>query len=1187
MKIAQLFKKDIYRHIDGVIKAEDGAVLRNELEEFVITDEIRSNLEVFFENYNEGNSNGAWISGFFGSGKSHLLKILAAVLENKEVDGRMAAEIFLGHCEGNEDCVLLKGLVEKAIHSPSKSILFNIGQQADATGRADRKDTILPAFLQVFNAHCGYCEQNPAVAAFERQLDEEEGHLEAFGAKFKELTGKDWKTHGRTRVMRYGKQIDEAYASVTGTTATDVIGRYIGQDFSVSDFSRLVKDYIDKQGPGFKLNFFVDEVGQYVANNTPLMLTLQSIAETLNTTCKNASWLIVTSQSNVSDVVGEMNDSQGNDFSRIIGRFQTKIQLSSKNVGEVIRARLLEKESTYVPDVAKIYDGFSGDMASIYDFADGMRKYRSFADCDDFVSLYPFVPYQFDLFRSAMIELSNHDAFTGRFQAVGERSTLEVCQIALKKLDESGRVGSMIPFDLWFDGIEASIKPNIKNQVHVAENQLHNLSDEMKKLAVRVLKVLLIVKYVRGDYVASPRNICSLLIEDLSVNFAQLLADVKKVLGTLESESYVQRVGENYEYLTDSEKDLDSEIKRIVVDQNDVTDLLKGILFAGVIHGRKITTANKQSYAFTQMLDNAVVGRPDGDLTVHFITPVNPDAGDVATIIQNAFGKDELTVVLKPDPAVLADIQNYLKTTKYLAQNPPMSQTDTALRNLLESRQTHKGAILKRVEVSVKDMISTAKMLVKGVEITPRATDPSSRVIEGFSDLAEKVYSYYRMVEDMSSFTEADVPRFLKSDPQLPGIADESEAERELVSFISMNSKIGVTTTMKVLLDKFEKKPYGWPLMTVECLVAKLIAKGRLEVSQGGDAVEPSQLAAALRNTRAHETLVLQPQSLITPQQIRKLKDFAKDFFSAPVAETEAKQVALSVHSRLTHELAAWNEVAARSGEFPFVVGLAPIMEKVRSITAKPAMNLYSAEEASDYDALLTMKEEDADRIISIVKGPQGATFKDAREFAHREEANFRKVQEWGDDWPNAFSRFEKLSELVESPSVYKSAGMVQITGLLRDLKTDLATALAKARKDASSRVADKASAIKAMSEYDKASEAVRAEVDSAVERVNGAISSEQLISSIQGAADVFVTRTYIDLMNKIVVSAQPPQKPAGGGDSPTPPPQAPKVVSYSSVARGYSRQMISSKGEIDDYLAFLRGKLETAISEGKRIAFN
>ena len=95
-------------------------------------------------------------------------------------------------CEGKEELTLLKGLVERAVRTPSKSILFNIGRQADAMGRADRKDAILPAFLQVFNAQCCYCEQNPAVAQFERELDEEAGHLAAFEAKFNELTGKDW-----------------------------------------------------------------------------------------------------------------------------------------------------------------------------------------------------------------------------------------------------------------------------------------------------------------------------------------------------------------------------------------------------------------------------------------------------------------------------------------------------------------------------------------------------------------------------------------------------------------------------------------------------------------------------------------------------------------------------------------------------------------------------------------------------------------------------------------------------------------------------------------------------------------------------------------------------------------------------------------------------------------------------------
>ena len=1185
MNIAQLFKKDINRHIEGVIKAEDAAVLKNELEEFVITDEIRSYLETFFENYNEGNSNGAWISGFFGSGKSHLLKILAAVIENREVGGKRAADIFVSLCEGKDELTLLKGLVERAVRTPSKSILFNIGRQADATGRADRKDTILPAFLQVFNAHCGYCEQNPAVAQFERELDEEPGHFDAFAAKFQELTGKDWKTNGRTRVTRYGAKIDEAYAAVTGSSATDIIGRYVDRDFSVDDFARLVKAYIDKQAPGFRLNFFVDEIGQYVANNTPLMLTLQSIAEALNTVCRNASWLVVTSQSNVSDVVGEMNANQGNDFSRIIGRFTTKIQLSSKNVGEVIRARLLEKDSSGVPVVAEVYNRYSGDMASIYDFADGMRKYRSFTDCDDFVSLYPFVPYQFDLFRSAMIELSDHDAFTGRFQAVGERSTLEVCQIALKNLNAAAAVGSMIPFDYWYDGIQASIKPNIKNQVHVAESQLHNLDGEKKKLAVRVLKVLLLVKYVRGDYVASPRNICSLLITDLGVNFAQLLADVKTALATLESESYVQRVGDNYEYLTDSEKDLDSEIKHVIVDQSEVTKLLQEILFVDIAHGRKIKALNNQSYSYTQMLDGTMVGRPDGDLSVNFITPVNPDAANITQVIQDSFGKDELTIVLKPDVAVLSDIQNYLKTTKYLAQNPPASQTDTALRSLLESRQVNKGAILVRVKAALSEMISTARMFVRGTEFTPRVSDPFSRITEGFTELAGKVYSNYQMVAAMSGLSDADISRFLRNDPQLPGIEDESEAERELLSAINMNASLGVNNTMRVLVDKFEKKPYGWLLAVIECLIAKLLAKGKLEASQGGEAVPQNHLAAALRNTRTHDSLILQPQTQITPQQIRRLKDFARDFFTAPIAETEAKQVAMSVQNKLSAELADWQHLLSQSGELPFVAGLAPVAEKVRVLTAKPAMALYAQEAVDGYDTLVDLKESDVDKIVGIAKGPQKAMFVVARKFAHEEEANFRKMREWGGEWIAAADKFERLRALVEAVDVYKSAGMVQVRTLSVELKTDLASAIEKARNEAKAVIDTKAGLITSMSEYAAAPESVKEHVTRAVAEAKAAVDRETLISAIQGDAQLFERTTYIALMQEIYAAANPPAPPPEPG---TPvQPAAPKVVAYSSVVGGYTKPVIASNADIDDYLSFVRAKLESALAAGNKIAFN
>src|SRR6056297_1307486 len=122
--LRDIFEKPVDRAIDGVIKADDEASLRIELDEYVITGEIGQRLGQFLEAYNNyETANGVWISGFFGSGKTHLLKMLALLLENREDDGVCAFDIF---AEKLKDDPMLLGALRKAVSIPSKSILFNI-----------------------------------------------------------------------------------------------------------------------------------------------------------------------------------------------------------------------------------------------------------------------------------------------------------------------------------------------------------------------------------------------------------------------------------------------------------------------------------------------------------------------------------------------------------------------------------------------------------------------------------------------------------------------------------------------------------------------------------------------------------------------------------------------------------------------------------------------------------------------------------------------------------------------------------------------------------------------------------------------------------------------------------------------------------------------------------------------------
>ncbi|MCK4820478.1 hypothetical protein KA005_32235, partial [bacterium] len=108
------------------------------------------------------------------------------------------------------------------------------------------------------------------------------------------------------------------------------------------------------------------------------------------------------------------------------------------------------------------------------------------------------------------------------------------------------------------------------------------------------------------------------------------------------------------------------------------------------------------------------------------------------------------------------------------------------------------------------------------------------------------------------------------------------ESEQEMIGFIQGNKRDGVRTTLKSLVERFERKPYGWYLAAIQCTLAKLCAKGKIEASIDSNPLEDDALERALRNTHAHANLILEPQIDIPAQKIRKLKDFYSEFFDAP-----------------------------------------------------------------------------------------------------------------------------------------------------------------------------------------------------------------------------------------------------------------------------------------------------------------
>ena len=100
-----------------------------------------------------------------------------------------------------------------------------------------------------------------------------------------------------------------------------------------------IKEYLDSKGKDNRLIFCIDEIGQYIGEDTNLLLNLQSIVEELGTKCAGRVWVVVTSQ----EAIDTVTKVQASAFSKIQARFKTRLSLTSSSVDEVIKSVFLRK----------------------------------------------------------------------------------------------------------------------------------------------------------------------------------------------------------------------------------------------------------------------------------------------------------------------------------------------------------------------------------------------------------------------------------------------------------------------------------------------------------------------------------------------------------------------------------------------------------------------------------------------------------------------------------------------------------------------------------------------------------------------------------------------------------------------------------------------------------------------------
>ena len=1181
MTLKLIFNKPVDRPIEGVIKADDEASLRVEIEEYVLTNEVEKRLESFLDAYNnyEG-ANGVWVSGFFGSGKSHLLKMLALLLENRQIDGASALDLFLPKCGANE---ILRGDLKRAASLPSKSILFNIDQKADVISKT-QIDALLAVFVKVFDDMCGYYGKHGHIAQFERDLDSR-GLYEEFQSGYESTAGRTWQK-GREQALIETKSIAKAYAQVTGvdeTQASEILDKYRSQhSVSIEDFAEQVHAYIERQSPDFRLNFFVDEVGQYIAENVKLMTNLQTIAESLATKCRGRAWVIVTAQEDMEMVVGEMGKQQGNDFSKIQARFANRMKLTSADVDEVIQKRLLMKTEEGVRLLSDIYHAQSNNFKTLFDFADGSHSYRNYQDREHFVHSYPFIPYQFALFQSAIQNLSQHNAFEGKHSSVGERSMLGVFQQVAIQIGNH-EIGQLATFDLMFEGIRTALKSNFQRSIIQAENHLEG------PFAIRLLKTLFLVKYLK-EFKPTLRNLCVLMLDGFNQDLPALRKRVEEALGLLEQETYVQRNGEFYEYLTDEEKDVEQEIKNTEVESSDVAAELAKIVFDDVIKHPKIRySENGQDYHFSRKLDDRLCSR-EHELAIHVISPFHEHAENEQMVrINSTYNADELLILFPFDERLMRDLSMYKRTDKYIRQNFSITQREDVKR-ILNDKRHHQETLESGIRDRVKALISKSKLFVAGTDIDINSEDARTRVQRGFHELISRAYPNLGMLRGIA-YTEDMIRTILKGkDGTLFGTDTTvlAESEQELLAFIQSNNRGGVRTTLKNLLEKFDRKPYGWHNAAVLCTLANLCARGKVEVRADGNLLEGDELERALRNTHGHGNTVLEPQVEFTASQVRALKEFFEDFVGTPPPSGEAKALGKEVGmalQALTHEL---NPLAAQASQYPFLNALTPVLERLKELIGKPYA-WYLTDFTGQEDVLLNMKESIVDPVRKFMIGPQKGIYDNAQKFIQTHESNF------------AYIEGNEIASVVASltdPECFKSNRMQQIKTQVETLQEKMDAQIDAEIAKAKETVTALKGRLSGMDEFGVLNGNQREQINRPFSDFNATIERHTQIAVIRETLRRFEESEYQRLLSQMTSWAQPVPTPEPApesgettttdeGPKPTPPAKPEPRIEYvpsRSVKVSFDKAWLADETDVERYLESMREALLEEIRKGKRI---
>jgi len=1044
IKIEDLFEKDIRRDIDGVIKVdkEDEKSVYTELDEYVVTGESRKHFDRFFRNYTAAMEEptdkiGVWISGFFGSGKSHFLKILSYLLENREVQGKKALEFFR---EKITDPPIFANIA-KAVNASTKDvILFNIDSKANTANKGDEQ--IVNIFMRAFNDMRGYLGEVFWVADLEEDL-EEKGLYESFKTEFASINGNNWEE----RRITYGFEQDDIIEALAkcGSMSREAAVRLFENDgasytFSVEKFAKKLDKYCKSKGKDHQVIFLVDEVGQYIGENSELMLNLQTIVEELGTKLRGKAWVIVTSQADIDTVTKE--HVKGYDFSKIQGRFNTRLRLSSANLDEVIKKRILDKKEEYREVLAAYYAEKQTILKNLLAFSN-RAEIKIYKNEEDFVKIYPFIPYQFNLVQK-VFERIRDTGFSGKHLAKGERSMLSAFKESTENYCENN-VGLLIPFHAFYETIEGFLDPIIARTIsHARKNESLNEKD------CELLEILFMIRNIQ-EIEPNLDNLIVLSISSVDEDKIKLKQRIIESLRKLEDQTLINKSEDKYYFLTNEEQEINKDIKRIDIEEHQILEEIHVMLYD---QKQGICPSSYKNYKFSKAIDDRVKATSGEDLTLKFLTSLsdqyNSKKGNQQSLsgdnLSNINSADTLLFIL-PEDELIDLIRSYLKIEKYLKQNSS-NRNNAEIQNTLSTKQQNAVSSRSKAADMIAKGVSDSRVFVDNKEVKLEKSNPKERIKEGLDLLVQNVYSKAGYVTKEYE-TESEVLRILRSDDLekfgVTGSDTNKLALKEMFDYIQLKYGRSGRVLLSDIKERFTKKPYGWKDMTISGLVAILYIREEIKLRFQSEFLfkDPDATAKHLTRRDDADKLVIEIREKTGEEDLKAVRLIMNNLFDKLNLKEKEGDLYDEVKTVFQKELLDLKKIEGRYEEeksFPGRIQIEAYSKSLKELTE-------NSDPSAFFRAIAIRKIEfeelhaDAEPVKNFFKGLQLEIFK---RLAHKYKDYCRNTQFLGKEAKEAIGEVDTILRMEEPYS-----RIHQLPKLEKKIEDSIQEALSAQKKQA------------------------------------------------------------------------------------------------------------------------------------------